>query len=153
MNKTQIAYNKPIRIGIFIFDISKILMNNFHCKGRKPNYGDCIKLLFTDPDSLCCEIKIKDFYKDIADDVESKSDTNDYSKDHSAVGLVGFKVGCNKKVTGKFTDEAANKQITEFVGLSAKCYAITVDGVDSKKCKGTKKTVIKKRLTIKDYRE
>jgi hypothetical protein len=50
-------------------------------------------------------------------------------------------------------DECAGKQITEFVGLRAKCYAYTVDGKDSKKCKGVKTGVVKKRLSINDYRQ
>jgi hypothetical protein len=49
-----------------------------------------------------------------------------------------------------FKNAVTGKQVTEFVGLPTKCYAFTVDGVDSKKCKGTKKIVVKKRLTIID---
>ena len=93
-----------------------------------------------------------DFYKDIAEDVESKFDTSDYPKDHPAVLAAGLKVGCNKKVIGMMKDEAAGKQITEFVGLRSKSYAYTVDGKDAKKCKGVKKGVVKKKLTINDYR-
>ena len=151
MNKTQIIFNKPIYIGAAILDVSKTLMYEFHYDYIKPKYGDRAKLLFTDTDSLCYEIKTEDFYKDIAEDVESRFDTSDYPKDHPAVAL-GFKVGRNKKVIGLFKDEAAGKQITEFVGLRAKCYAYTVDGKDSKKCKGVKKGVVKKRLSIDDYR-
>ena len=50
-------------------------------------------------------------------------------------------------------DETAGKVITEFVGLRAKSYVYTVDGKDNKKCKGIKKGVVKKKLTIDDYRE
>jgi hypothetical protein len=62
-------------------------------------------------------------------------------------------VGCNKKVIGLFKDESAGKQITEFVGLRSKCYAYSEDNKDMKKCKGIKKTVVKKHITIDDYRE
>jgi hypothetical protein len=115
MNKTQINYNKPIYLGAAILDISKVLMYEFHYDYIKPKYGDRAKLLFTDTDSLCYEIRTDDFYQDIAEDVESTFDTSDYPKDHPAAAL-GFKVGCNKKVIGMFKDECAGKQITEFVG-------------------------------------
>jgi hypothetical protein len=152
MNKTQIVYNKPIYLGKCIIDISKILMYEFHYKYMKPKYGDNLELLFTDTDSLCYETKTEDFYKDIADDVEARFDTSEYPKGHPAV-VQGFKVGCNKKVIGIFKGEASGKQITEFVGLRAKCYAITINNTDTKKCKGTKKGVVKKLLTIDDYRQ
>jgi hypothetical protein len=151
MNKTQIVFNKPIYLGACILDISKIRLYEFHYDYIKPKYGDKAKLLFTDTDSLCYSIQTDDFYKDIAEDIESTFDTSDYPKDHPAVAL-GFKVGCNKKVIGMMKDEFAGKQITEFVGLRAKCYAYTVDGKDSKKCKGIKKGVVKNRLSINDYR-
>ena len=54
-----------------------------------------------------------------------------------------------------FKDESNGKQITEFVRLRAKCYTYDVEGKstkDSKKCKGKKKGVVKKRLSINDYR-
>jgi hypothetical protein len=93
MNKTKITYNKPIYLGMSILDISKTLMYDFHYNTIKPMYGDRAKLLFTDTDSLCYEIKTDDFYKDIADIVETKFDTSEYPIDHPAVSDAGFKVG------------------------------------------------------------
>ena len=157
MHKTHIVYNKPIYLGMSILDISKTLMYEFHYDYMKSKYGDpaggpCRAiLLFTDTDSLCYEIKTDDFYKDIAGDVESTFDTSDYPKDHPAVAQ-GLKTGCNKKVIGMMKDECAGKQITEFVGLRAKSYAYIVDGKDSKKCKGIKKGVVNKSLSINDYK-
>ena len=52
----------------------------------------------------------------------------------------------NKKVIGKFKDEAAGKVIKEFVGLKSKMYSYTISpefGVEPqehKKAKGVKKT-------------
>ena len=152
MNKTKIKYDKPIYLGMCILDISKTLIYEFHYNYIKPKYGERAKLLFTDTDSLCYEITTDDFYKDIADDVESKFDTSDYPKDHPSITNCGFKIGMNKKVIGYFKDECAGKQITEFVGLRSKCYAYSVDGKESKKCKGTKKGVVKKHMTINHYR-
>ena len=133
-------------------------MYEFHYNYMKPKYGDKAILLFTDTDSLCYLIKTEDFYLDIADDVKDKFDTSDYPKDHPsalpvASGGAGLKVGCNKKVIGMMKDEVAGKVITEFVGLRAKSYVYTVDGKDSKKCKGIKKGVVKSKLSIDDYRD
>jgi hypothetical protein len=80
MNKTKIRYNKPIYQGMCILDISKTLMYDFHYNYMKQKYGDRAELLFTDIDSLCCEIKTDDFHKDIAiaGDFEAKFDKSEY---------------------------------------------------------------------------
>lgn len=68
----------------------------------------------------------------------------------------GIKRGINKKVIGKFKDEAAGKQITHFVGLRAKLYSYKVDDQatrEEKKCKGIKKNVIKKEILFDDYKK
>nr|XP_047144678.1 uncharacterized protein LOC124818177 [Hydra vulgaris] len=80
----------------------------------KSKYGDEARLLFTDTDSLAYEIKTKDFYSDISNDVESKFDTSEFDKNHPAIQN-GFKVGLNKKEFGKFKDEVGGAQIKEFV--------------------------------------
>ena len=51
-----------------------------------------------------------------------------------------------------FKDEAAGKQIEEFVGLRSKLYSYKMAGVDHKKCKGVKKNVVKKSITHEDYK-
>ena len=40
-----------------ILDISKVLMYNFYYKTMKEKYGENIKLLFSDTDSICFEVK------------------------------------------------------------------------------------------------
>ena len=61
----------------------------------------------------------------------------------------------NKKVIGMFKDEAGGKQIYEFVGLRSKLYSYKMfEGQeDHKKCKGVKKSVVKKTITHEDYKE
>ena len=116
MKRTKLLYDKPIYLGMCILDLSKTLMYDFHYNYVKKKYGDNAALLFTDTDSLAYEIKTDDFYADISNDVESRFDTSDYSKDHPS----GIKTGVNKKVISMFKDEASGKQIEEFVGLRAK---------------------------------
>ena len=99
-----------------ILDLSKSLMYDFHYNYIKTKYGDKAKLLFTDTDSLAYEIKTKDFYKDINPDIEKRFNTSDYPTNHPS----GIKTGVNSKVLGMFKDEDGEKQIVEFVGLTAK---------------------------------
>ena len=47
----------------------------------QPKYGSEVKLCYMDADSLVYEIETEAFYKDIANDVETKFDTSRYSKD------------------------------------------------------------------------
>ena len=133
-----------------ILDLSKTLMYDFHFNYILPKYGKNQKLLFTDTDSLCYEIKTEDFYKDISNDVEKGFDTSNFSKDHPS----GIPVGKNKKIPGMMKDEAGGKIIEEFVGLRAKLYSYKMfEGKEEKKCKGIKKSVIKKNISHEDYRE
>ena len=125
-------------------------MYDFHYNYIKPKYDNRAKLLFTDTDSLAYEIETEDFYRDISSDVKSKFDTSNYPKNHPS----GILTGVNKKVIGMFKDEAAGKQIAEFVGLRAKLYSYRVeDSYEEKKCKGVKKAVIKKTITFDDYKD
>ena len=96
------------------------------------------------------EIETEDFYQNIKSDVKSKFDTNDIPEDHPS-GLLR----CNKKVIGMMKDEAAGKIIKEFVGLRAKLYSFKIhEGkAEEKKCKGVKKSVVKKKLSHQDYKD
>jgi hypothetical protein len=149
MKKTKLFYNKPIYLGMSILDVSKTLIFDFHYNYIKKKYGDRAKLLFTDTDSLAYEIKTDDFFADIAPDVRSRFDTSEYASDHPS----GIETGVNKKVIGLFKDEAAGKQIEEFVGLRAKLYSYRMAGEDYKKSKGVKKNVVKNAITHDDYKD
>ena len=149
LEPSKIKLNKPSYVGCAILDLSKTLIYDFHYKMKK-RYGNDAKLLFTDTDSLCYHIKTADWYNDIRDDVEKYYDTSNYPVNHPA-GLPRV----NKKVIGLMKDEAGGKVIDEFCGNRAKSYCFTIDGVSpngGKKCKGIKKGVIKKHLTMDDYK-
>jgi hypothetical protein len=91
MEKTKVLYKKPIHLGMSILELSKTFMYEFHYDYIKPKYGDKARLLMTDTESLVYEIQTDDFYVDTKDDVGSRFDTSEYSKDHPATA-VGFKV-------------------------------------------------------------
>jgi len=109
--------------------LSKTLMYDFHYNYFKKKYGSTIYLLFTDIDSLCYEIETEDFFKDISADVQEKFDTSNFTPNNPS----GIPTGINKKVPGKFKDEAGGEVIEEFVGLRAKLYTIKkLDGGEEK---------------------
>ena len=149
MKKTSLTMIKPVYLGMCILDLSKTIMFDFHYNYIKSKYGDKAKLLFSDTDSLMCEIQTEDFYKDISGDVKDRFDTSDYPENHPS----GIPTGINKKVLGKMKDEAAGKIIKEFVGLRAKLYSFIMDdGGEIKKCKGIKKQVVESSISHEDYK-
>ena len=144
MKKTKILFNKPVYCGMAILDLSKTLMYDYVSTIK---YGEKAKLLFTDTDSFCYEIKTEDFYKDIAPDIDQKFDTRNFEKDH----ISRIASAKNKKVIGMMKDEVGGKIIKEFVGLRAKLYSYKMhEGREEKKCKGIKKNVIKNKITHED---
>ena len=141
MKKTEVYFNKPIYVGQAILDLSKTLMFDFHYNYIREKYDDEAELLFTDTDSLMYLIETDDVYHDFAADVKKKFDTSDYPENHPS----GIETGVNKKVIGKFEDEAAGRQITHFVGLRPKLYSFKIEDSDVNKAKGIKKNIIKKK--------
>ena len=78
MKKTKVKMNKPIYLGLSILEVSKILMYEFWYDYMKPKYDNNVKLCYMDTDSFIMNIKTKDFYEDIANDVENRFDTSNY---------------------------------------------------------------------------
>ena len=59
------------------------------------------------------------------------------------------KIGLNKKVIGLMKDELGGNIMTDFVALRPKLYSYEkLDGSKEKKCKGIKKCIVKKTLTL-----
>ena len=92
MKKTEVKMNKPIYLGMSILDISKILMYKFWYNYIKLKYSDQSRLCYMDTDSFAVYIKIKNFYKDIANDVESWSDTSNYEENDERPPPIGKKI-------------------------------------------------------------
>ena len=144
--KETLTLNRPAYVGMCILDLSKTLMYDFHYNCIKNKYGDRAKLLFTDTDSLTYEIEAEDVYQDFWYD-EDKFDNSDYPENFS------YHDKTNKKVIGKFKDEAASIPIVEFVGLKSKMYSyIKNDEKGGKTAKGIKKNIIKNDLKHEDYK-
>ena len=89
-----------------------------------------------DTDSFVIHIKTKDFYKDIADDVEKRFDTSNYEVDRP------LPKGKNRKVIGLIKDQLGGKTMTKVSAPRPKTYSYLMDdGNSGKKAKGTKKCV------------
>ena len=143
--KEALTLNRPAYVGMCILDLSKTLMYDFHYNYIK-RYGDKAKLLFTDTDSLTYEIKAMDVYKNFRND-KDMFDNSDYPESSP------YYSNANKKVIGKFKDEACGAPIVEFVGLKSKMYSyIKSGGKGRKTAKGIKKTVIKNDIKHEDYK-
>lgn len=110
LTKPSILLNKPIYIGMTILDISKVKMYQFHYDVYVKKYGDRVKLLFTDTDSLCCEVRMADLSKDRKDSLDFH-DTSDYPEGHP------LRDNKNAKVIGKFKDKTNGVPPLEFVSL------------------------------------
>ena len=148
MKKVKVKMKKPIYLGLSILEISKTIMYEFWYDYMKKKYGNMVKLCYMDTDSLIMNIKTKDFYKDIAQDVEERFDTSNYDVDRP------LPKGKNKKVIGLMKDELGGGIITEFVALKPKTYSYMTDEfIEMKKANGTKKCVMKKTLKFEDYKK
>ena len=145
MKREILTLDKPSYVGFSVLELSKTLMYSFHYNYIRKKYPEA-KLLFTDTDSLVCHIKTKDVYEDFFRD-RSLFDNSDYDKSSK------FFFNENKKVIGKFKDEAGGVPIVEFVGLKSKMYSYKTESKENKTAKGVKKGVIRKELCHSDYRK
>jgi hypothetical protein len=146
--KKSITLSKPIYTGFSILDISKAVMYEFHYNHIVPKYGNDVKLLFTDTDSLCYEIKTDDLYNDMKQNLDL-FDTSNFNKDHPLYSVT------NNKVLGKFKSETGDKAPLEFVGLRPKMYSLLVCKKDKAKmtAKGIKRGFVSKHVRHNQFLE
>ena len=144
--KEALTLNRPAYVGMCILDLSKTLMYDFHYNYIKNINSDRAKLLITNTDSLTYEIEAEDVYQNFWHD-KDKFDNSDYPENSPYYDKT------NKKVIGKFKDEAASTPIVEFVGLKSKMCSYTKnDEKGGKTAKGIKKNVIKNYIKYEDYK-
>ena len=137
-------------------------MLDFHYDFVKEKYpGSKSTLAFTDTDSLLYEIETSDIYADMRQHHEH-FDLSNYPDTHrifhnDSPDTIRWLKNKNKKVVGKMKDEAGGDAILEFVGLRAKAYAFLQEHngkiLQSKKLKGIKKNVVKKRIHFEHYKD
>ena len=129
--KETLKLDRPAYVGICILDLSKTLMYDFHYNYIKKRYNN--KAKFTDKDSLCYEIETQDISEELRQD-KNLFYNSDYPKDSKCFDST------NKKVIGKFKDEAAGMPIVEFIGLLSKVYShVKENGKNEKTAKRVRK--------------
>ena len=144
--KETLTLNRPSYVGMCILDLSKTLMYDFHYNYIKEKYGNKAKLLFTDTDSLTYEIETDDVYRDFWND-KDRFDNSEYPESSPYFDKT------NKKVIGKFKDEACSIPITEFIGLRSKMHSYIKDNnKGGKTAKGIKKNIINNNIKHTDYK-
>jgi hypothetical protein len=158
LRKDEIMLDKPIIVGVSILELSKLHMYDFYYNTLYRIFGDRLRLLMTDTDSLCFQVESDDFHEEIRQhNVQHKFDWSNYPKDHPMYDTKG------KAVLGLFKDETAGYWIKEFAGLRSKMYSILKDdksmmgvveeGGEKKVAKGVKKHIIKNKLRHDEYRQ
>ena len=142
--KETLTLNRPAYMGMCILDLSKTLMYDFHYNYIKKKYNNRARLLFTDTDRLTYEIEAEDVYKDFWND-KDMFDNSDYPE------ISPYSCNVNKKIIGKFKDEACGIPITEFIGLKSKMY-VKDNEKGGRTTKGIEKNVIKNNIKHEDYK-
>ena len=135
----KVFLNKPIAVGFTILELSELIMYQFFYAYLKPRYQDRCRLLFTDTDSLCCEIETTDLYKDMSDAADL-FDTSNFDEDHYLYSKQ------NHRVLGKMKSETGSTPPVEFIGLRAKMYSLLCGNKSQKKAKGIQKRYVKKHV-------
>ena len=98
-------------------------------------------------------LKTDNIYRDIAKDVKTRFDDSNYELECNSTERQLPK-GKNKKVIGLMKDDLGGKFMTKFVRLTAKACSYWIDdGNEDKKAGVTKKRIIKRKLTFKNYKD
>jgi hypothetical protein len=131
--KKEVKLDKPLIVGFATLEYSKRRMYHFFYKTMKASFGDDVRLLMTDTDSLVMEIKKNSKFPGTTWQerlVESGGyvdlDMSVYADDHPAIILKrqkGLDPKQFKGVVRKMKDEEPNDPIAEFVALKAKMYS------------------------------
>jgi len=135
--RNKIKLNKPIAVGFSILELSKLIMYEFYYGYLKTKYEDRCCLLFTDTDSLCCEIQMHDLYRDMGENAEL-FDTRNFA-------------AANHRVLGKFKSETGLMAPREFVGLRPKMYSLDCLPKSQKSAKGIQKRYINDHVRHSHY--
>ena len=138
LKQTKLTLNRPIHCGMVILDLAKLLMYDFYYNVLKKIYGDKLKLLFTDTDSLCISVETDDIYYDMKELFWDKMDTSEYPKDHKHK----LHSEANKKALGYMKDELKGQVMIEMIGLRSKMYSLLVENMQNlMACKGISTSV------------
>ena len=133
-------------LGLSILDLSNTVRYEFWYDFVKPKYGEKSKLCYIDTGPFNVHVRTKDIYREIAENVEKRSDISNFEIERKL--LIG-----KNKVIGLMKNELGGQIMKKFVGLKPNSYSYLKDNDDEgKKSKGTKKCFIKRKLKFQDYK-
>ena len=115
--KLALKLNKPAYIGMWILELIKALIYEFHFDYIKNKYDNKSKLLFKYTDSLMYEIKTEVVSEDFSNN-KQMFDFSSYSTKSK------YCDNSNKLVIGKVKDVIGNVATKEFAGLKPKMYSL-----------------------------
>ena len=121
-------------------------MYHFYYDHLKATYGDCCSLLFTDTDSVCCEIQTGDLYADMGKSLDLY-DTSNFASDYPLYSAT------NHCVLGKFKSETGSSPPMKVDGLRAKMYSLHAPTKPFIKVKGVQKHYVRKNVRHENFVE
>lgn len=144
LSKGVVLVNRPIIIGSFVLNMTKVLMYQFWYDVIKVNF-DCASLIATDTDSALFSFKSKD-----PDSIFKKlSQHFDFSNLDPAHPLFSNE---NKGVLGKFKLETKGKRVLAACCVKSKVYSLLFeDSSCIKKLKGVQKDYVLNKISFSDY--
>ena len=139
--------NKLVYLSLSILYLTETVANEFWYDYVKPIYGENSKRSYMDTNSFIVHVKIKDIFKDIAENCETRLGTSNVELDRP------FPKREKKKVIRLMKNELSGQIMNEFVGLRAKTYSYLKDNNNKdKKAKDIQKCVIKRKTKFQDYK-
>jgi len=122
-------------------------MYEFYYDFLKVRYGNRCSLLFTETDSLCCQIETHYLYEDMHADLD-RFDTSNFPPGNHQYS------DANHRGLGKFKSETGALAPKEFLSLRAKVYSLDVpDNPKQSKIrvKGVKKSYVKRACVTNNF--
>ncbi|XP_068239994.1 uncharacterized protein [Palaemon carinicauda] len=117
----QVVINMPNYIGFTILESAKFDLYYFFYKVLKNNYGDKVKLLYTDTDSFIFALEVDDLNSELAQEpLKSYMDFSNFEVDHLLFSNE------RKGELGLLKSETGSNLITEVKALKPKMYSMQV---------------------------
>jgi hypothetical protein len=102
--REKVIVDRPVVVGFTVLELSKWWMFDFYYAAAKKHWGDRIRLMYTDTDSLVCRIESTDIER------EMKEFNDTYDRLHPSK-------------LGYFKDEHGGLSVKGFIALRPKMYA------------------------------
>jgi hypothetical protein len=154
--KKVLWLNKPIFVGACVLDIAKGILYDFYYNTMVSSYGNKLKLIMTDTDSLLMHITTDNIYADMIKNFPKKLDLSNYPNNHAIFNIASKYIKNkllvdNKKKLFCWKDESAGQCIAEVLALKSKMYSIKMANNQCiNKGKGIGRASLKT-ITFEDY--